>query len=159
MWECCSLTVHLRPIDLSSLEHICLHLRDQDKREIYNIRPYDNPMLLAWETWGIFQSEAKAEGTIAWYNGKPAAFIGFVESHPMNWEAMAYGTDAWRSVAIDLMRWGRKTAHGILNRGEGHRLQAESHVDHTTSHKFMEVLGAKQESVVPMRGKDGSTYL
>lgn len=150
--------VHLAPVDLGSLEFICLHLRDQDKREIYNIRDHDNPIQLAWETHYLLTE--RGIGAIAWWRGRPAAMIGLVRAWPMVWEAVAYGTDDWRSVAVDLMRWGRGRVRQILQSGEGHRLQAHSHTQNHDAHKFLQALGARQEGPPePLYGKDGSPYL
>lgn len=150
--------VHLLPVDLGSLEYICLHLREQDRREIYNIRDYDNPMMLAWETFAMTNAP-RARSTVAWADGKPVAFIALVSPWPMVWEAVAYGTDDWRKVAIDLMRWGRNTVRDILDSGEGHRLQAQSHEDHVDAHKFLRALGASEEyPPMTLYGKSGATY-
>lgn len=150
---------HLRPVDHYSIEYIALHLRDQDAREIYGMRPYDTPFALAQEVSFRFRApHDQARGAIAWFDGKPCALIGFIQQHPQMWNAIAFGTDDWRNVAIDLMRWARRQAQALVDEGIGSRLQAISHEQSTEAHKFLTALGARKEAEAPLYGKDGATY-
>lgn len=146
----------LHDVDRSSLEYICLHLRERDKREIYGIRNHDNPIRLAWEAHHMLTSQGR--GKIAWHDGKPVAVLGFVESWPGMWDAIAFGTDEFPQVAFELMRYGRKEAAQILKDVGGRRLQADAHIENIDGHKFIEALGGKAEFDMRLFGKDGSTY-
>lgn len=146
----------LHEIDRSSLEYICLHLRERDQREIYGLRSHDNPIRLAYEAHYMLTSQGR--GRIAWHEGKPVAVLGFVESWPGLWDAVSFGTDEFPKVAFELMRYGRQEARSILRDVGGRRLQADAHIDNTDGHKFIETLGGKAEYDMRLYGKDGSTY-
>lgn len=143
--------------DRYAIEYICLHLRACDRREIFTMQPHDNPVRLAQEAWWVFTNRGRA--AVAWHDGRPAAVIGLWEKWPGVWEASAFGTDAWRNVAIECVRWARKNISQIIEEVGGHRLQADSHVESTESHKFLRAMGAEAESLLPGYGKDGSDYI
>ena len=148
----------LTEIDLPALEFICLNLRAVDAREIYNVVDHDNPMLLAHQAH--YMAVTKGRGVIAWWKGKPAACIAFTEERPTVWLISMFGTDDFRNVAIDCMRWARRTAVEMIAERKGRRLQCDSHIEHEEAHKFLTVLGARREGP-PMKhyGKDGSDYI
>lgn len=143
--------------DRYSIEYICLNLRACDKREIFAMRPHDSPVRLAHEAWYLVTTQGR--GAVAWHDGKPAALIALIENWPGVWDAMAFGTDAWRNVAIELMRWGRANVRQVIEDLKGHRLQADSHVDSVDSHRFLRALGAEPEAVLRGYGKDNSDFI
>jgi hypothetical protein len=146
----------LHDVDRSSLEYICLHLRERDQREIYSLRNHENPIRLAWEAHHMLTTQGR--GRIAWEDGKPVAVLGFVESWPGLWDAVAFGTNDFPKVALELMRYGRQEAKSILRDVGGRRLQADAHIDNTDGHKFIQALGGAPEFDLRLYGKDGATY-
>ena len=147
----------LTDITLPDIEYICLHLRESDKREILNMRPHDSPLQLAWESCSAIRNLGR--GRIAWYKGRPAGLFAFTESWPGLWEVWMFGTDEFKNVAIDLMRYCRKEANDILTTSNGRRLQCDCAMDHAEAHKLIKAMGAIAEGP-PMQayGKDGSAY-
>lgn len=132
----------MRPVDLYSVEYITLNLRKQDQVELYNMRPYDTPFMLAQEAAFTFrQTDDKARGAIAWYDGKPCALVGFSRSHPQMWNAIAFGTDDWRNVAIDLMRWARRAAQRLVDEGIGEQSSVSTKLRLYRHHPGSEVSG------------------
>ena len=146
----------LTPVDETSLLYVCLRLRERDAREIYNLRPHDNPVRLASEAaWVLPQGRAR----IAWYQGRPAGVVGMFESWPRMWEMVMFGTDEFPHVAFAMMRWARRELRDLLVNGWGHRLQADSHVEHEEAHKFIRAMGGREEVRLLKYGKDGSEYV
>ena len=105
---------------------MCLRLRERDAKEIFNLRPHDNPLRLAHEAAWILP---QGRGRVAWYQGRPAGVVGMFESWPRMWEMVMFGTDEFPHVAFAMLRWARHELRGLLTEGWGHRLQADSHVD------------------------------
>ena len=147
----------LTEIDIQALDYICLNLRDVDKREIYNVLDHDNPIMLAFQAHYVGVS--KGRGRIAWWDGRPAVYIAFCEDRPGVWTISMFGTDDFKSVAFECMRWARATIPELINERNGRRLQCDSHVEHHEAHRFLTALGAVKEGP-PMKhyGKDGSDY-
>lgn len=146
----------LAEIDLASIEYVCLNLRPVDRDEIFNVRPHDNPVYLAWEAFGLLANMGR--GRVAWVDGKPAGVIGIIEHRRGVWDIMMFGTEAMPKVALEMMRWARLNIPELIDL-DGRRLQCDSRVGHDEAHRFLMALGAEREGP-PMRsfGKDGSDY-
>ena len=147
----------MTPIDIYALTSICLNMREQDKAEIYALRPHDNPLRLAAEAYTVLTHHGR--GKIAWHKGQPAAVMGFYARWPGCWEAVSFGTEHYKSAGIDLMRYGRELARDILSELGANRLQADSRADNLQAHAFIRALGGKPEGTMKHYGKDGSDYI
>lgn len=147
----------LKDLNLYDLEYICLNIRDQDREEVLGLQNHDSPLRLAYEATHFIRNNGRSK--IAWYKGKPAAFFGFAEIRPGVWEIWMFGTEDFKSVALDLMRWCRKEANDILGHAQGHRLQAMSRAGYDEAHKLIRAMGGVQECVHRRYGKDGSDYI
>lgn len=146
------------PVSFGALEDICQNLRAMDAEEVYNIRPHDSWRKLAHESWYLIRD--KGRGAVAWHKGRPAGVIAYTQiGWPGVWEVWAFGTNDFKAVAIDLLRWGRKEAVVILDEIGGHRCQCDSRVGHDEAHTMIKALGGRPEGL-PMQGygKDGSSY-
>jgi len=147
----------LTDITLPSIEYICLNIRESDKLEILSLRPHDSELQLAWETFSALRNMGR--GRIAWHKGKPAGLFGFTEAWPGHWEIWMFGTEDYRHVAIDLMRYCRKEANEILTVCNGRRLQADVREGHPDAHKLVTAMGGKPEGPLMLNyGKDGGNY-
>lgn len=147
----------LSDINLYDLEYICLHMREQDRIEVLGLQSHDSPLRLAYEATHYIRNNGRAQ--IAWYKGRPAALFAFVETRSGVWEVWMFGTDDFRNVALDLMRWCRKTANDILSNAKGHRLQAMSRAGYDEAHKLIRAMGGVEECTHRRFGKDGSDYV
>ena len=147
----------LTDLTFTDLHYICTHMREKDQQEIYNLRPHDNPLQLAYEAHHIIKNTGR--GTISWANGRPAGVGAFTEDWPGAWQVWMFGTDDFVSALIPLMRWIRTEANDILSVCKAHRLQCDSRADYEDAHKLIRSMGGRPEGP-PMRkyGKDGSDY-
>ena len=59
----------LSPVDVTSIEYLAFNLRECDRAEVFAMRPYDNPLRLAWDANHMILNTGR--GTIAWHKGKP----------------------------------------------------------------------------------------
>jgi len=143
--------------DLFAIEYICLNLRESDQTEIFNVRPHDSALQLAWESFSAVKNLGR--GRIGWANGRPAALAAFTEDWPGCWQVWMFGTKDFRAAAVPLLRWFRKEANDILTVCEGRRLQCDCRLGHEDAHKMIKALGGKPEGP-PMAeyGKDGGAY-
>jgi len=147
----------LHDLTYHSLEYICLNMRAVDRREIYATQSHDNAILLAKE---VFEAtKLRGRGRIAWSNGRPSCFAGFIEVWPGNWQIAMFGTDKFKDGAIELLRWIRSTIPELISELGGRRLSCHSWTGHTEAQQFLEALGAEREGP-PLRdyGKNGETF-
>lgn len=151
------MTTGLTDITLHDIEYIALHMRENDKDEIFGLLPHDSTVRFAWEAYHVILNTGR--GKIAWHNGMPAALAAFTENWPGNWQVWMFGTDDFKSAAIPLIRWFRKEANEILSVCEGRRLQADSIASHDEAHKMIQAFGGRPEGP-PMKayGKQGADY-
>lgn len=147
----------LTDITHQGITWICLNLRETDKREVFAIRPHDSAVYLAHEVHSLVINRGR--GRIAWHNGRPAALAAFTENWAGNWEVWMFGTDDFKSVVVELVRWFRKEANDILTVCEGRRLQCDAQADNAEAIKLIEAMGGRAEGP-PMvaYGKDGSSF-
>lgn len=147
----------LTNIALHELEYICLHMREQDAKEIFGLLPHNSAIRLAWESYHYILNSGR--GQIAWHDGKPAALAAFTEMHPGVWSVWMFGTQDFKAAAIPLVRWFRREARDILSVCDGHRLQCDSRADYEEAHRYIKAFGGRPEGP-PMRayGKDGADY-
>jgi hypothetical protein len=145
-------------VTLHALQDICQRMREVDKVEIYGMMPHDSWYVLSWDAYALITN--KGRGRVAWWQGRPAGLCAFTEMHPGVWNAWMFGTDDFRNVVVDLVRWGRREVRDILAVSRGHRCQCDSRAGHDQAHRLLKALGARQEGP-PMKGygKDGSDYL
>lgn len=146
----------LLDIDLGSISYVCQHMRDSDAREIYGLRPHNSSLVLAYEIHTAICNQGR--GKVAWHDGKPAAVIGFAEYWPGVWQVILVGTDAFRDVSVDCLRWIRREAADIMRHHGGRRLQCDSRAGNLESQSFLFALGAKREAIMRNYGRDGAVY-
>ena len=145
--------------DITHLDmiYLCSNMRENDRTEIFALRPHDSPDMLAWEAYHAIRNTGR--GRIAWHKGRPAGVAAFTEQWPGCWEVWMFGTDEFRSVVIDLVRWFRKEANDILNVCEGRRLQCDSRLGYDEAWKLIQAMGGVPEGPPMMAyGKDGAAY-
>lgn len=147
----------LLPVDVTAIEYLAFNMREQDRVEVFGMRPYDNPIRLAWDANQMILNTGR--GTIAWAKGKPAGLAAFTSNWPGVWDAWMFGTDEFKHVAVELIRWLRRTGNDILSVCEGHRLQCDCRVGHDEAHKMILSLGAVPEVTLRKYGKDGADYI
>jgi len=147
----------LHDINLVTVGYVVANLRDANKREIYPLRPHDNPVLLAYEVCGLISNCGR--GRVAFHGGKPAAVVGVYESWPGVWGLMMFGTDSFKSVVIDVLRWLRHTMRDLTENHGARRLQSETLAGDVEAERFFVGLGAMPEGP-PLRhyGKNGESY-
>lgn len=131
-------------------------MRERDKAEIYALRDHDNPLQLAMEAHHMIRN--KGRGQIAWWQGRPAAMLAFTEDWPGVWSVWMFGTDDFKNVAIDLVRWARKEANEILKVCAGHRIHCDSLSTYEEAHKLIQAAGGRYECEFPKYGKGGEDY-
>lgn len=147
----------LTALTYNEVVYICNHMRERDAEEIYSLRPYDNPDMLASEVHATLTNRGR--GQISWWKGRPASLAGFSECHPGVFDVFMFGTEDFKPAAIPLLRWFRQEANEILSAVNGHRLQCDSRCGYDEAHKLIKAMGGLPEGP-PMRkyGKDGADY-
>lgn len=147
--------MNLAPITLDSAASVARRMREWDRREIYATRFTEDPLDLARHC-NIF---TKYTWTAS-LGDDPVAVLGAVPLHPNVWSVFAFATDRFPEIAFPLTKFVRNAMIPALALYEGvRRAQCLSLAGHTDAHRWLTLLGAHQESVVPQFGKEGEDFL
>ncbi len=144
---------------LADLEYCAMQMREDDKREIYNVVPhgFQNPLALAKRV-----NESIARGDFALccaLDDRPVCCLGWAELHPGVLEAWAYATDEFPRVSTELTKFvKRQLRPSLLGHLGIHRMQAISRHDHVKAHRWLGVLGFRKEATLNAYGSDGADY-
>jgi hypothetical protein len=149
---------NITDLDVTSVEYVCINLRHMDRLEVLNLADHDSSVRLAQEVYFTLRNQGR--GRIVWHDGKPAAIVGFAEFRKGVWQAILLGTDDFRAVAKDALKWFRITGQEIRDVLGARRVQCDSHINHWEAHRFLRALGAQQEGPPMLAyGKDGSAFI
>jgi len=131
-------------------------MRQSDRDEIFGLQWHDNPLLLASE---VVQAASFGHAAISQHKGIPTGIIGCSPIRPGVWTIFAFGTDDWRHSVLELGRYGRNVIREFIKDRNGHRAECASRFDHVEAHRWLRLLGAECDGVLPGYGKDGADYL
>jgi hypothetical protein len=146
----------LAKADLGSLLYVCRNLRADDAAEIFATRFTDSPDELAAEAfsrWGNFSYIAFAD------DGMPVASVGATPLWGGVWAGWMMATDRFGEVGKPLTKWMRKVMIPSVVEAGCHRAEARSSAAHATAHRWMEMLGAKRESVLRRYGREQQDFI
>lgn len=152
------MTVRLHDLTLAGVLQVAFNLREPDREEIFGLLAHDSPVVFAYQVIETIRAGG-GRGRVVYLEGEPVAVVGFATFRPSVWQIILFGTEQFRMVALDCLKWIRATGQDLVTNHGGRRLQCESRQGHTEAHKFLHRLGARAEGP-PMRmyGKDGSAY-
>lgn len=143
------------PVTEERLRYIVAHMRQKDHEEIFSLRWDDNPEPLIRETMFL-------AGDMCWIwerDGVPVSIQGVICLRPGVWEGIAFGTDCWPLVVLDMTRHARRFIKPALLRAKAHRVECRALASHTESRKWIEALGGKQEAILSRYTRDTQDFV
>jgi hypothetical protein len=145
----------LEPLSYENVLHIARNMRSADKEEIYATRWSEQPEDLAHDAMLIPQMCWTAHR-----DGRPIAAFGAIPMHPGVWSVWMFSTDEWPLVAITVTKHIlKRMIPSIIRRNEGfQRAECKSHYLHNVAHRWLEYLGATNESTAYKYGKNGEKF-
>ena len=148
------------PLNLSIASAVTERLRDIDAVEIFGLR-HDAPDAAGRAALAREASYCAAIGC-GWgvlHDGEPAAVVGAHETSPGVWNAWAFGTDAWLTVARSVTLVSLRRLRPFLIERGCRIAEALSHEGHVTAHAWLERYGCRVEAAHVGYGPDGATYM
>lgn len=138
-----------------SARYIIKHLRQRDREEIFAQRWNDDEEeLLRFIMFGV-----GAMSWCWWRDGRPVSLQGAWPIRPGVWSCWAFGTDEWPRVVLSMTKHSRRFIIPALMRARFHRAEAAALATHTDSRRWIEALGARQESVLRGYGRRGEDFI
>jgi len=144
-------TVSLKRTTYADAAFVARRMRDGDANEIL-------PLLFGGVEDLALASVHAGYGKTAFYNDRPVAVFGAVETHPTSWSIFMYATNEWHRVAVASTRHIVKEAIPEMLRRGANRAECRTHSDYTWSHRWIEMMGAKREATVAEFGPNGATF-
>ena len=136
------------------LQHVIVHVRPLDRKELFATRPHDSPSLATEE---ILRYCAPF-GTLFWHEGEPVSALGFFPMWPGVTSVWAFGSPRWPFVV------GAMTRHVIyelvpelLRRGV-HRAECRSLSERQDSKRWLLALGARPECTLKEFGRQREDF-
>lgn len=143
-----------RPVNIRDAVFVAENMREWDRREIFATH---------WRGEDAFAvaRDTVACGSFGWVLGldRPIAVLGAYPMHPHVWSVHMYATDDFRQIGISATRFVRRVMIPALVAADLRRAQCLSMEGHTDSHRWLEALGAKRESVLREYGRDGEDFV
>lgn len=142
------------PLEWRSALHVALYIREIDRVEIEAVQPrYDAIAMTA-----MVVQFARFGCVAATSDGTPAAVVAATEAYPGVYQVGMYATKDWPKVALGLTKWTLRVMRPALLQAGGHRMECRSIDSHDQAHRWLEMLGAVRECVLPDCGKDRETF-
>lgn len=136
--------------------YIAANLRPEDAREI----------VCLWKDWDTRKLGYCAVETAvadmawsAWYGGQPAVAFGFSHASafdPDHWQAWAFGTGRFKRCVPTMTRYLQSVRSRIEK--DCRRLQAITHTEHVSAHRWIEGFGGRQEGLLRCYGRNGEDF-
>jgi hypothetical protein len=143
------------PVTEAGLRYIVTNLRPRDAAEIFALRWDDDREAFARD----FLPLCGAMCSVWERNGVPVSVQGVVCTRPGVWEVFAFGTDLWPSVVLDMTRHATRYIMPALLRVGFHRAECRALASHTDSRKWIEFLGAREETILKGFGRNGEDFV
>src|SRR3990167_3144441 len=147
--------MNLLPVTFARALHVAENMREWDKKEIYATRWHDSAEGLARDC-----VRCGAFGWIAAKDDVPIAAVGAVPVHPGVWSVFMFATDDFQQISLSLTKFVIRVIIPALKATGAHRAECLSMAGHDDAHRWLEVLGARQEGPpVAGWGKGGEDFV
>ncbi|WP_146071428.1 hypothetical protein [Bosea lathyri] len=88
----------------------------------------------------------------------PVAIGAMIEARPNVLTLLFFATNEMPRIAISLTSFITKRLFPPQREAGVHRIECVSIIDHTDAHRWIKILGLKQEATMPGYGKGGETF-
>ncbi len=146
--------MYFREINHADVAFVAENLRISDQKEVFATR---------WtESGDDLASAILSYGDFGWIacadDGTPVSAFGAVPMWNGVWSVWMFATDRWPEVSISVTRFIKKIMTPALEESGYHRAECKSLAENTTSHRWLEMLGASKESEITNYGRNGETF-
>lgn len=135
--------------------HVAMNMREADRDEVMATSWTDSVFDFAVEC--VRSPGAKLAVTDE--SGTAVCVGGIANHQPGVGQAWLVGTDDIGKKGIYVARAARGMIQALFESGGIHRIQAFSAANHTQAHKWLKLIGMKEESRMPLFGKAGEEFI
>ena len=91
--------------------------------------------------------------------GAPVGVAGMIRHRPNVITLLFFATEQFAEIGSDLTRFVRKVLFPKYKELGVHRIECASIEGYAETHRWLEVLGMKEEAIMPGYGRGGETYI
>lgn len=140
------------PLEFRHALHVCLRMRESDRRVISQTRFVFDPEDFALERYRLDGLKLAALAR----DGKPVGIGGLAPKVPGVWIAWVLGTDRWGECGGEVVWFARRAVRRLLAEGGGHRVEAHAAAEDAKARRYMELVGLKYEGTLRGARSQGS---
>jgi hypothetical protein len=137
---------------LAQVLYVAQRLREKS-REMFVFRADDDPDGLALDI--VLRGGLR---WCIWHEGLPAAILGAYPMWPGVWGLYGFGTDAYGAVMLTATKHARRVMMPAVAE-HAHRAECRSPVGHDDTHRWLQMLGAREEAVLRAAGRNGEDVI
>lgn len=138
--------------ELQEVEYVILHMRESSRDEVVGL----------WEgslrEYARFLHEYSDMLWIGYADKAPTAVMGARRVHGCVWGAFGFGTDEWRMMWREVLRFSMTEFADALRAEGATRVQTVVRADREDRIRWAKFLGATEESVLRKFGVNGEDY-
>lgn len=143
--------------DYMDVAMVAAHMRERDVVEfLATSTAVDRADLALHLTRRYGQSD---ELIAARFNGEAVAIGGCIQHRPNVVTLLFFATDAFPHIALGLTRFITKRLFPEVKAAGAHRIECVSHAEHRDAHRWIRMLGLRQEAELRGFGRHGETFL
>lgn len=144
-------TVSLEPATYADAVYVARRLRPNDSMEIL-------PLLHGGAEDLAFSAAGAHYNRTALHDGKPVAVVGATQIVATCWQVFMFATHEWPQVSLSVTRHIVKEMLPTLYDAGANRAECRTHADYDYAHRWLEMMGARREAVIPEYGREAATY-
>lgn len=142
------------PLSRDDAGVIAMNLREDDERELFAT------MWPEQRHASIAESFLRSSPTswCARLDGDPVAMLAAWPMWSGVWRVGMVATDAWPRVALGVTKFVIRDMIPMLRATGAHRAEAWSIADHHEAHRWLALLGAERDAIIPRYGRNGEDF-
>lgn len=141
----------------SQIGFVTTHMRDADAKEILAGLPFDT--LDEAVASLVFMCKQARMCFCVMHGDEPVAIITAHEHWPGVWGVGMWATDQWEKVALTATKFAAREMNPMMVKAGCHRAHCWSHIDHTSAHRWLAMLGFEPEVIHRKWGKNGEPFI
>lgn len=150
--------IDFTPITPGACIHVAKNMRERDWREITAVLGSSDATDIGY-AFARNHAHRGADGFVCKLNGESVAVMSATYETPRSVQVALYATDAFNRVAVAVTRRiKRQVMTGLVNMGIT-RAECRCWEGHDDARRWLAILGASEECLIPEYGANGETFV
>ena len=148
----------VEPATVRTVREVAENMRERDRAEFMAVSPFQTHGQLVDEIVERYALHQDAYAFLA-ADGTPVGIAGLIQHRPNVITLLFFATEQFPEIASDLTRFVVQRLFPVYKARGVHRIECASIEGYGETHRWLGVLGLKEEAVMPCFGRGGETYI